>query len=203
MIKMFNKKIMTIWMTVAVVMTLLILTQASAVTQSVPSWQLSSGVQRNYNNQTYIIEMPSSNSTAQIALPLSSWLYIYNLDFVGGNLSIGIYDSYSGITILTFGFGQTLATENGTFNNSALFSIFAFSDNSTVSIDGTLYSTNYTATSITVYGSGEFTYTVVYLYNDNTSTIGINMSEIIFLFIFMFIFIVIVWAIVGLNRGYD
>ena len=99
-------------MTVAVVMTLLILTQASAVTQSVPSWQLSSGVQRNYNNQTYIIEMPSSNSTAQIALPLSSWLYIYNLDFVGGNLSIGIYDSYSGITILTFGFGQTLATEN-------------------------------------------------------------------------------------------
>lgn len=199
----FNKKIMSMIASIAVIMLLLMTTQSYAVTQTIPSWQLSDGVQRNYNNQTYFIELPSANSTAQIALPLNSWLYIYNLDFIGGNLSIEVYDSYSGITIFTFGFGQTLLTENGTFNSSALFSLFAFDSNSTVSIDGTIYNTSYTATSIIFYGSGEFTYSVVYLYNENTSNIGINLSEIIFLFIFMFIFIVIIWAVVGLNRGYD
>lgn len=198
-----NKKKITILTSLILVITLLMLTQVSAVAQTIPSWQLSSGVMRNYNNNTYFMELPSANSTAQISLPLSTWLYFYSLDFVGGNLSIAVYDSYSGVNIFTFGFGQTLTTENGTFTNSALFSIFAFNDNTTVSIDGTLYNTSYTATSIIFYGSGEFTYSVAYLYNENTSNIGINLSEIIFLFIFMFIFIAIVWSVVGLNRGYD
>lgn len=198
-----NKKKITILTSLILVITLLMLTQVSAVTQTIPSWQLSSGVMRNYNNNTYFMELPSANSTAEISLPLSTWLYFYSLDFVGGNLSIAIYDSYSGVNIFTFGFGQVLPTENGTFNNSALFSIFAFNDNTTVSIDGTLYNTSYTATSIIFYGSGEFTYVVAYLYNENTSNIGINLSEIIFLFIFMFIFIAIVWSVVGLNRGND
>ena len=185
------------------VLSILMMSQVSAVSQSVPIWSLSSGVQRNYNNQTYFMELPANNSTAQISIPLNSWLYVYNLNFVGGNLSIAIYDSYTGINIFTFGFGQTLLTENGSFNSANLFALFAFDDNTSVSINGSIYNSSYTATAITIYGSGEFTYSSVYLYNSSTSNIGINLSEIIFLFIFMFIFIIIVWTIVGLNRGYD
>ena len=185
------------------VLSILMMSQVSAVSQSVPIWNLSSGVQRNYNNQTYFMELPATNSTAEISIPLNSWLYVYNLNFVGGNLSIAIYDSYTGINIFTFGFGQTLLTENGSFNSANLFALFAFDDNTSVSINGSIYNSSYTATAITIYGSGEFTYSSVYLYNSSTSNIGINLSEIIFLFIFMFIFIIIVWTIVGLNRGYD
>ena len=185
------------------VLSILMMSQVSAVSQSVPIWSLSSGVQRNYNNQTYFMELPANNSTAQISIPLNSWLYVYNLNFVGGNLSIAIYDSYTGINIFTFGFGQTLLTENGSFNSANLFALFAFDDNTSVSINGSIYNSSYTATAITIYGSGEFTYSSVYLYNSSTSNIGINLSEIIFLFIFMFIFIIIVWSVMGLTRGYD
>ncbi|MEM4056702.1 MAG: hypothetical protein QW578_06680, partial [Thermoplasmatales archaeon] len=156
-----------------------------ATYQTVPQWYGDTNGFSQHNGITDVV-LPYPNSSVYLNTPLNSWIYIYGLTYIGGNLTIYAYDSYSAINILVIGFGQTVNGENATFNQSSVFAIFVTPNNTTISIDGNVYSTNYTATSLVFAGQGQFTYSSVIQFSNTGYSYSTNVSEVIFAFVFVF-----------------